>query len=128
MPNTPGTNSGHGYAWPRPDGVKARCGGPAMCAECLADLQLAPSHLPSIETVVTERDITADFRRFHNRLRMLLNIDGLDFGEAVGHTNDDEWATFRADPFRWFIRASDPDAEAVFALMLAREAARRTAT
>lgn len=32
-----GTNSGHGYAWPRPDGVKAKCGGPGLCQQCAAD-------------------------------------------------------------------------------------------
>lgn len=32
-----GTNSGHGHVWERPDGMKARCGGPMMCAECAKD-------------------------------------------------------------------------------------------
>lgn len=32
-----GTNAGHGHVWERPDGLKARCGGPAMCAECARD-------------------------------------------------------------------------------------------
>lgn len=32
-----GTNSGHGHAWPRPDGVKARCGGVVICRECAVD-------------------------------------------------------------------------------------------
>lgn len=27
-------NAGHGHVRPRVDGVKARCGGPALCAEC----------------------------------------------------------------------------------------------
>lgn len=27
-------NSGHGHVRPRPDGVRARCGGPAICAVC----------------------------------------------------------------------------------------------
>lgn len=30
----PGTNTGHGHVWSRPDGGKARCGGPAICSEC----------------------------------------------------------------------------------------------
>ena len=32
-----GTNTGHGHVWTRPDGVKARCGGPGMCSVCSAD-------------------------------------------------------------------------------------------
>jgi hypothetical protein len=32
-----GGNSGHGHVWARPDGVRARCGGPALCAECAKD-------------------------------------------------------------------------------------------
>lgn len=31
-------NVGHGHVFPRPDGVRARCGGPKMCKECAADL------------------------------------------------------------------------------------------
>lgn len=27
-------NVGHGHVYPRPDGVRARCGGPGLCAEC----------------------------------------------------------------------------------------------
>ena len=33
-PYGPGTNTGHGHVWPRPDGRKARCGGPRFCQEC----------------------------------------------------------------------------------------------
>jgi DNA polymerase III epsilon subunit-like protein len=36
-PNKPGTNTGHGHVWERPDGAKARCGGPAICRQCAAD-------------------------------------------------------------------------------------------
>lgn len=35
-----GTNAGHGYAWDRPDGARAKCGGPAMCTDCSYDQQL----------------------------------------------------------------------------------------
>jgi hypothetical protein len=30
-------NTGHGHVYPRPDGMKARCGGPALCSTCAAD-------------------------------------------------------------------------------------------
>ena len=32
-----GNNFGHGHVHPRPDGVKARCGGPALCSECAVE-------------------------------------------------------------------------------------------
>lgn len=32
-----GENKGHGHVFKRPDGMLARCGGPAMCHECAAD-------------------------------------------------------------------------------------------
>lgn len=35
--NTPYTNTGHGYAWERPDGVKMKCGGIGICEECSVD-------------------------------------------------------------------------------------------
>ena len=37
MANRPWTNSGHGHVWARPDGLKARCGGPALCDACKLD-------------------------------------------------------------------------------------------
>lgn len=33
------TNKGHGHVFPRHEGVKAKCGGPGLCAECAADQQ-----------------------------------------------------------------------------------------
>lgn len=34
------TNAGHGHAWERPDGHKARCGGPRICPMCAEDAAL----------------------------------------------------------------------------------------
>lgn len=34
-------NFGHGHVFPRDDGGVARCGGPAICAECALDAQRA---------------------------------------------------------------------------------------
>ena len=36
-PSFIGGNTGHGHVWERPDGIKARCGGPGICAECSKD-------------------------------------------------------------------------------------------
>lgn len=30
-------NVGHGHVYPRPDGMRFRCGGPVICAECARD-------------------------------------------------------------------------------------------
>lgn len=30
-------NTGHGHVYPRADGMKARCGGPAICPRCAAE-------------------------------------------------------------------------------------------
>lgn len=32
-----GSNTGHGHVWERPDGMKARCGGPMRCMGCRRD-------------------------------------------------------------------------------------------
>jgi hypothetical protein len=37
LPPPGGANTGHGHVWERPDGAKARCGGPAICAQCALD-------------------------------------------------------------------------------------------
>lgn len=51
-----GTNTGHGHVWPRPDGVKARCGGPAMCTECARDREdaIAKAAAPSLPATPIE--------------------------------------------------------------------------
>lgn len=44
----PAANTGHGHVRPRPDGVRARCGGPAICSVCArekAELARVPEDL-----------------------------------------------------------------------------------
>lgn len=48
-PNRYGTSSGHGHVWPRPDGLKARCGGPNLCATCKRDLLHACGHVANAQ-------------------------------------------------------------------------------
>lgn len=68
-------------------------------------------------------DAPTEFRRFHGRLRMLSNIDAIDFYRAIDLRDLAAWSSFRDDPWRWFIRAPDAQAEGLFAYMMEREAA-----
>jgi len=40
-------NTGHGHVRPRPDGVKMRCGGPSICAECAREAAAVASEQAS---------------------------------------------------------------------------------
>jgi hypothetical protein len=63
------------------------------------------------------------FSLFHNRLRIMLNIDKPDLDQAIGQTTSmEEWREFSASPWRWFITADSRRAEGVFRLIEAREA------
>ena len=42
-------NGGHGHVIPRPDGAKARCGGPALCSVCAAELAAAEDEWLELE-------------------------------------------------------------------------------
>lgn len=55
------SNTGHGHVYKRPDGAKARCGGPGICPECSRDQaqklrEDARNNLPPI----TEKDFRQD--------------------------------------------------------------------
>lgn len=39
-------NAGHGHVLPRPDGMRARCGGPSLCKECQKEAQTHGIHFP----------------------------------------------------------------------------------
>jgi hypothetical protein len=51
------SNTGHGHVFPRPDGMRARCGGPGMCSECSRDLQIKryPKHDPICGCPINEK-------------------------------------------------------------------------
>lgn len=59
-----GTNVGHGHVFPRADGVKMRCGGPALCSECAADAYRARAALaqPSPAQAEAEQPEIVAFR------------------------------------------------------------------
>ena len=52
------------------------------------------------------------FEDFHNRLRILASIDLHELEDAG--VSMSEWLNFGIDPYRWFIRASDADAQALY--------------
>jgi hypothetical protein len=41
-PVEPNPNSGHGHVRPRPDGFRARCGGPGICGQCSREASQGP--------------------------------------------------------------------------------------
>ena len=50
VPRLPGSNTGHGRVWRRPDGAVADCGGPhpGTCGQCTADVDLVTEMFDSI--------------------------------------------------------------------------------
>lgn len=66
-------------------------------------------------------------REFANALRILLNIDFPEFGEAAmsdGTTPIDalkEWPKFRDNPHRWFITCSGKQESALWAIIEQRQ-------
>jgi hypothetical protein len=60
--------------------------------------------------------------KFHNALRIMLNIDMHDLVEVgiIGRDDHETWMVFRQDPYRWMIHASDARAEKLWTLIEAR--------
>jgi hypothetical protein len=49
IPRLPGSNTGHGQVWKRPDGLVEPCGGPFKCGDCTDDNALVGELLVSID-------------------------------------------------------------------------------
>jgi len=84
-------NSGHGHVNPRPDGIKARCGGPGLCMECSLEANqkkldglLSPDKLTTFEKRKCE---AAGKYRIHN---WLYDDDGIP--KDVSFMDGAEWA------------------------------------
>ncbi|MCK2122073.1 DUF1382 family protein [Pseudomonas sp. PNPG3] len=58
-PTRYGTNSGHGHVWARPDGLKAKCGGPGLCGACTSDIHVAERAAPGSTRIGSEPAIKA---------------------------------------------------------------------
>ena len=65
----------------------------------------------------------SDYTAFHNRLRIMGSIDRHELVAAGVMKNDDllGWVSFQHDPFRFFLRAQDSAAQALWALICKRE-------
>lgn len=64
---------------------------------------------------------------FHNRLRVMRSIDRHELVEAGALAPDDlaGWEAFDKDPYRWFIRAPDAEADRLWSI-IERRAGRRS--
>jgi hypothetical protein len=60
----------------------------------------------------------SEFRRFHNGLRILMNIDFADFPGPHA-----DWPIFLDHPWRYFISCPDPIARALWAVIQRRQCA-----
>ncbi len=63
------------------------------------------------------------FSEFHNALRILSSIDMRELVHAGAISDDDTggWQSFRDNPWRWFIRAGDDEAAAVWRIIESRQ-------
>lgn len=64
-------------------------------------------------------DAPTELSVFHNRLRLLLNVDMGQLVDAGVISSDDtgSWQAFRNDPFRWLIRAPFEDVRRVWLII-----------
>lgn len=70
------SNVGHGHVFPRPDGVKARCGGPALCHVCAADL--ARKNIAAevkADPVPSKEEVLASFERIAQDIATQLAVE-----------------------------------------------------
>lgn len=54
-------NFGHGHVKPRPDGVKARCGGPALCQVCRDEQALHKAVADFVDEILPESTLKRIF-------------------------------------------------------------------
>lgn len=57
------SNTGHGHVFARPDGSRARCGGPAMCSDCQHDLATKQAAFPELRQMWVLVDELLAWRR-----------------------------------------------------------------
>lgn len=85
MSGTPGQAAyGHGHVIPRPDGVKARCGGPALCSVCAKEQAAIAAREPNAAPglAVTETEGLGTAWRLLDETRNRLAIAGAERDDA----------------------------------------------
>lgn len=75
------SNVGHGHVFPRPDGVRARCGGPALCHVCAADLARKNIEATVKAEPVPSKDLCSQLRALTGGNRLL----GYTAAETIEH-------------------------------------------
>lgn len=75
------------------------------------------SHEPPHLAVVA----STEFRRFHNALRILIHFDFDDLRAAEVLDDLTEFRRFDDDPYRFFVRAEDARAAALWTLIQSRQ-------
>lgn len=69
-----------------------------------------------------------DFDEFHNALRIMLSIDMHELVSAgiIAPGDIAAWTAFSSNPFRWFIRADDDQAQRLWTIIQERHRRGRT--
>jgi hypothetical protein len=85
----PERNVGHGHVFPRPDGRRSRCGGPALCRECAADLGKRETARAALLEVVGDALLGSPRPTFDQRLAQIAaHRQGEPFPSADGRLWD----------------------------------------
>ena len=65
-----------------------------------------------------------ELRKFHNALRILLNIDRDEIeSDRSNPITDEQWDHFRSNPFVFFIRCDDATCQQIWDVIVARQTA-----
>lgn len=96
-------NSGHGWVYERPDGMKAKCGGPAICRECAAE---AGTPLPDPPAPIECHGLDTPYRIcfYEQDFYVLSNFSAfmVEFGDLMFPTSEHayHWCKFPSDPLK----------------------------
>ncbi|MBR8228074.1 hypothetical protein KDX05_07080 [Burkholderia vietnamiensis] len=99
------SNTGHGHVFPRPDGAKARCGGPALCAVCAVDL-VKQKAVSRSEGIAKPRIFRAIYRQSVGYEWVCRSLGATGIG-STPYEAYDRWKAVYWEPAEQFGRAID---------------------